>query len=269
VDGGKPAEALRGKAFGRRHSAWSLEVNKMDKAINKITKYLPAFDSQYLQKQFLVMNQLSGAQRIFKRISSTADKEEIKDYIIEVWYSLVFIALAFHVEIEPLGKQGPDLKVSRDGNHAFVEIMRFRKIYPGPPEFNLSDGRETLSDYGNIKRDVEKAFGKILNKFSQVGNGNSIIAIWNDDGDMDDIHVKTAVMKLVEDANKKIILLPEGLFAVIYGSEWVHIGDKKQLYCFPLKRSQHSYQATWQKELESMTIREFINKALNKLQEDF
>ncbi len=238
--------------------------NKMDKAINKIIQYLPAFDSQYLQKQFLVINQFPGAQRIFKRISSTADKEEIKDYIIEVWHSLAFIALAFHVEIEPLGKRGPDLKVSRNGNHAFVEIMRFRKIYPGPPEFNLSDGQKTLSNYGNIKRDVEKAFGKILNKFSQVGNENSIIAIWNDDEDMHEIHVKTAVMKLVEDANEKKLLLPEGLFTVLYASKWVHVDDKKQLYCFPLKRSQHPYQATWQKELESMTIKEFINTALSK-----
>ena len=158
----------------------------MDKAINKIIQYLPNFDSQYLQKQFLVINQLPGAQRIFKRISSTADKEEIKDYIIEIWYSLAFVGLSFNVEIEPLGKQGPDLKVSRDDNHAFVEIMRFRKVYSGPPEFNLSDGQEILSDYGDIYRDVEKAFRKILNKFSQIGQENSIIAIWNDDGNMEE-----------------------------------------------------------------------------------
>ncbi len=238
----------------------------MDKAINKIIQYLPNFDSQYLQKQFLVINQLPGAQRIFKRISSTADKEEIKDYIIEIWYSLAFVGLSFNVEIEPLGKQGPDLKVSRDDNHAFVEIMRFRKVYSGPPEFNLSDGQEILSDYGDIYRDVEKAFRKILNKFSQIGQENSIIAIWNDDGDMEEAHVKTAVAKLSEDATKNIFSLPEGLFSILYGSEWVHIGDKKQLYCFPLKRLQHSYQKTWQKELESSTIKELINNALNKLQ---
>ena len=238
----------------------------MDKAINKIIQYLPNFDSQYLQKQFLVINQLHRAQRIFKRISSTADKEEIKDYIIEIWYSLAFVGLSFNVEIEPLGKQGPDLKISRDDNHAFVEIMRFRKVYPGPPEFNLSDGKEILSDYGDIHRDVEKAFRKILNKFSQIGKENSIIAIWNDDGDMEESHVKTAVAQLAEDATKNIFSLPEGLFSILYGSEWVHIGDKKQLYCFPLKRLQHSYQKTWRKELESSTLKELINKALNKLQ---
>jgi hypothetical protein len=238
----------------------------MNKAINKIIQYLPNFDSQYLQKQFLVVNQLPGAQRIFKRISSTADKEEIKDYIIEIWYSLAFVGLSFNVEIEPLGKQGPDLKISRDDNHAFVEIMRFRKVYLGPPEFNLSDGQEILSGYGDIYRDVEKAFRKILNKFSQIGKENSIIAIWNDDGDMEEAHVKTAVAKLSEDATKNIISLPEGLFSILYGSEWVHLCDKKQLYCFPLKRLQHSYQKTWQKELESSTLKELINKALNKLQ---
>jgi len=238
----------------------------MDKAINKIIQYLPNFDSQYLQKQFLVINQLHRAQRIFKRISSTADKEEIKDYIIEIWYSLAFVGLSFNVEIEPLGKQGPDLKISRDDNHAFVEIMRFRKVYSGPPEFNLSDGKEILSDYGDIHRDVEKAFRKILNKFSQIGKENSIIAIWNDDGDMEESHVKTAVAQLAEDATKNIFSLPEGLFSILYGSEWVHIGDKKQLYCFPLKRLQHSYQKTWRKELESSTLKELINKALNKLQ---
>ena len=236
----------------------------MDKAINKIIQYLPNFDSQYLQKQFLVINQLPGAQQIFKRISSTADKEEIKDYIIEIWYSLAFVGLSFNVEIEPLGKQGPDLKISRDDNHAFVEIMRFRKVYPGPPEFNLSDGQEMLSDYGDIHRDVEKAFRKILNKFSQIGKENSIIAIWNDDGDMEEAHVKTAVAKLSEDATKNIFSLPEGLFSILYGSEWVHLCDKKQLYCFPLKRLQHSYhQKTWQKELESSTIKELINNAIS------
>ena len=72
--------------------------------------------------------------------------------------------------------------------------------------------------------------------------------------------------KLSEDASKNIFSLPEGLFSILYGSEWVHIDDKKQLYCFPLKRLQHSYQKTWQKELESSTIKELINNALNKLQ---
>lgn len=238
----------------------------MDNAINKIVQYLSDVDHYYLQKQFTAVNKLSGAYRIFQRINSTSNKHEIKDYIIEVWFSLAFVGLSFQVEIEPLGKQGPDLKISRDGNHAFVEIMRFRKVYPGPPEFNVSDGQETLPDYGNIYRDVEKAFRKILNKFYQVGEENSVIAIWNDDGDMNETHVKTAAVQLEEGAIKNIFSLPKGLFSILYGSDWVRLSDKKQLYCFPLKRSQHSYQVKWQKELESSTINELINTALNKLQ---
>jgi hypothetical protein len=239
----------------------------MDGIVNKTIKYLPEFDPDYLQKQFKSVNKILNSSRIFKRISSTKDNEQIKDYIVEIWFSLAFAGLGFDLEIEPLGKKDPDLKISRDDRQAFVEIRRFRKIYSGPPEIDISDNKEILlelPEYGNIHRDVEKAFRKIISKFTQVGKENSIIAIWNDDGDMEETHIRTAVAKLVEDGFKNIIPIPEGLFCVLYGSEWAHVGDEKQLYCFPLKRSQHSYQETWQKELESSTLKKLINKGISR-----
>jgi len=208
----------------------------MEKALQKASELDEHFNMPWFRKLFERVQQMPGANRLFLRIASVSDKEQLNDYFAEVVYALVFAGLGFQVEIEPFGRKGPDLKVSRDGHQVVVEITRFRKIYPGPPEFDLSDENEEseLSDYGNLHRDVRKSFEKLLSKFSQVADKQSIIAIWNDDGDLEEFEVEIAVIRLSTNATRPILGVPNGLLFVTYGSQWVRAGDHKQLYCFPV-----------------------------------
>jgi hypothetical protein len=121
---------------------------------------------------------------------------------------LIFAGLHFDVQIEPLGRRGPDLKVSRDNHEAFVEVTRFRKVSSGPPPLDLSDENLVLQVYGNPLRDIQKTFDKLVAKFRQVQDAQAIIAIWNDDGDLEELEVQAAVVNLWEDASSGILQLP-------------------------------------------------------------
>ena len=234
----------------------------MDKALQKIAQFGNQYAIQWVQKQFERIQRMSGANRIFRRIASASDKEQLDDYLAEVLYALVFAGLEFRVEIEPFGSKGPDLKVSRACHSAAVEVTRFRKMYPGPPVLDLEDENLRLPEYGNPPRDIRKAFEKILAKFSQIENEQAIIAIWNDDEDLEELEVATAVNDMRRDAHRRVLSLPSGLLFVLYGSKWVRAGDHKQLYCFPLRHVEQPYQATWQQELDTSTVSELIQRAL-------
>ncbi len=235
----------------------------MDKALEKIKQFFPN-DFQFYQKQFKVIEKIPGANRIFKRISTTLDKEQIKDYLNEVRYTLIFKGLGFAIEkIEPWGKEGPDLEISRNEHYLIIEIMRFKKVYPGPPEFDIS--MEYISDYGDIQRDITKAINKIYAKLFQINKGNeeSIIAIWNDDEDMNETHVKTAVNILIDDAAKNIYEIPDHLLFILYGSKWISTRSRQQLYCFPLRNLNQAYQMNWIKEITSSIVSELIQYAMS------
>lgn len=231
----------------------------MEKALIRASE-LPGGILAY-REQFERVQKMPGANRIFSRIALAPDQEQLQDYIAEMTYALIFAGLGFQVKVEPLGAAGPDLGVTRDGHTAIVEIMRFRKIYLGPPSFE-SDNDYTLHEYGNPARDVRKAAQKLVGKFRQVGAESGIIAVWNDDGDMESDHVRTAVNVMTEDAELKALIPPESLLFVLYGSQWVRIGDRRQLYCFPWQRNPPQYLISWQAELQARTVREHLWYAL-------
>jgi len=226
----------------------------IDKAINKLVEFLdePVFETYRLWLDRI--RSMPGANGLFERIAVAADQETLCDYLAEALYILVFTGLGFQVEIEPYGKKGPDLKVSRDRNEAVVEITRFRTVHPGPPILNLSDVNAILSEYGNPARDIRKAIRKISKKFLQVGSEKSIIAIWNDDEDMEELEVEAAVHDLRNEES-----LPDGLLFIVYGSKWI---GRKQLHCFPFRHSIDPHYALWQREFDSSIASEVIQQAL-------
>lgn len=211
----------------------------MDRAFNnaiaKVTEFFEEETArQVYQQWFKYILEMPGVRQWFKRVASASDKEQLMDYLAEVRYALIFAGLGFEVEIEPLGKKGPDLKVSRDDNQALIEVKRFKKVFPGPPELDLSNEQALLSVYGDSKRDIRKVFSKILDKFRQVTDHESIIAIWNDDEDMEELEVGAAVKSIRGDAYANRLKLPSGLSFVLYGSKWVGGVENKQLFCFPI-----------------------------------
>jgi len=197
-------------------------------------------------------SRMPGAPRKLSRIAHAADSEQLADYLAEIGFALIFAALGFTVEIEPLGNKGPDLRISRDGRSSMVEVLRFKHVYPGPPEFKETD--LFLASYGNTRRDSLKALQKMQDKFRQLASGDSFLAIWNDDGDMEEADVLTAAHMLRDDTEAGILQLPPGLAFILYGSAWVRSSNNQQLYCFPLRRRLPDHQTQWMSELEHLRV---------------
>ena len=232
----------------------------MDKALTNVRQLLGDQAAQRYREYFQRIQHMPGVNRVFNRIASATDKEQLADYLVEIQYALIFAGLNFQVEFEPSGSKGPDLGIARDSQVAGVEIARFRKVFPGPPMLDLSDENLILPEYGNPPRDIRKAFEKILSKFSQVANQQGVIAIWNDDEDLEEVETETAVNDIRRDASQGILSLARGLLFVLYGSQWI---GNKQLHCFPFRHLEQPQQ-TWQIELETATVEQHIRRALSQ-----
>lgn len=233
----------------------------MEKAITNITRFFVNEDVHFMIDCFNIIQGLKGANRIFKHIAKTNDKEQIEDYFAEIKFALVFKGLGYSLEFEPLGRKGPDLGISRNGDKITVEVTRFRKMFPGPP---ATDSSNDMESYGNIKRDTKKAFRKIIKKFSQTSSYDSIIALWNDDEDLEEIEVGEAVNDLCKDKNKNNISIPDELSFVIYVSKWVNVRLNQQIYCFPLHSSLSENNKKLMNDLEKSRVSYLINSALNR-----
>ncbi len=189
----------------------------------------------------------------FSRSARVRDLEELCDCMCEFMYALLFLSLGFEVKAEPTGDKGPDFAVSRDGRNAMLECTRFRHIHSGPPVSSLNDPQLRAGFYGDLERDTRKALQKIMGKFPQVEGNNALIAIWNDDGDLEELEVSDAVHQLRIDADAGRFRLPTGLQAVIYGSDWKQLRDRKQIYCFETRRTE-PHLSEWLEELKALDV---------------
>jgi hypothetical protein len=235
---------------------------QLEKALQNISGLFGTAIADSWRAPFELVGHMPGAQRKLACIASTGNKEAVADYLAEITYILIFAGLGFEIVIEPLGKKGPDLEVSRDGKRVLVEVAHFRTIHQGPPHLTSEDGSSlndlVFTEYGNPQRDVTKAWSKILEKFGQVRDLESIIALWNDDEDMEELEVEAAVCDLVMDAMKGIQKLPKGLMFVLYGSSWVR---RQQFYCFPLHVVEKPYDM-WEDELQVSRASQLVAKAI-------
>lgn len=234
----------------------------MNKAIQTIGEFYDDHARRIIQGYFLLLQGMPGSNRIFKRITSSTNREQIEDYLAEVRYALIFAHIGFDVEIEPLGDKGPDLQVSREGYKTIVEVKRLRKVFPGPPVFGFSGDDFLFPEYGDVKRDTRKAFEKIISKFSQLGNEDSIIAIWNDEEELDEIEISFAVTNLRSDAGRNILKLPDGLQFLLYGSKWI---GQTQFMSFAFQPLEQRYQFL-QRELEGGVVGQLVQNALVQLE---
>lgn len=237
----------------------------MEDGLENVSKLRGKCTAQTLRPRFKRVRAMPGAGRLFKRIASTPDADQLGDYLAEIRYALVFAGLRFQVEVEPQGKDGPDLGISRDNHYAVVEVMRFRKVYQGPPTLDVTRELGVFPEYGNPPRDIQKTFDKIIAKFRQVQNGESIIAIWNDDEDLEEPEAEAATAYVRDATAQGTLNPPSGLLFVLYGSNWIKIKNRRQLYCFPVRCPAQGHQQTWQQELESSTVEQLVQRALAQL----
>ena len=62
-----------------------------------------------------------------------------------------------------------------------------------PPVLDLECDDLELPGHGNPPRDIRKAAEKIRAKFPQIGSEQAIIAIWNDEEELEELEVEAAV----------------------------------------------------------------------------
>jgi len=210
------------------------------------------------------LNRMSGANRLFKRIAYARDVQQLDDCRAEILYALMFAGLAFDVAIEPEGAEGPDLSVCRDGHSAAVEVTRFRKMHQGPLTATPADMPEILPVYGDPLRDVRKVREKVTSKFRQLREGTGIVAIWNDDGNLEELEARQGVGEIARDAATGVLSVPPNVFLVTYASERTNVSQKlQQVYCFGLRAECPDYQRRWSRELESSSVQQLLRQALS------
>lgn len=187
-----------------------------------------------------------GSESLFGRITSAGGKGEAEDYLAELRFALVFEHLGFAVEIEPLGREGPDLGISRGDVAAIVEVARFRPMYLDPPE----PAGDLLAEYGDFERDVTKSLEKLVGKFRQLDGELSVIAIWNDDDALEELEMSEAV-RIAAGLDD----LPPSLRFVLYGSAWHR--PWRELLCYSLRPVDDQVQQ-WMNDLQAVRMSEAL-----------
>ena len=203
-----------------------------------------------------------GGDRKIDQIARCEDHEQLLDFLAEVRFCMVFLGLGCSTVFEPMGKKGPDLLVTNGSSELIVEVRRFRKVHHGPP-IASEDGPWELVEYGDSMRDTRKSIQAIMDKFEQIHTAKkAVIAIWNDDGDLEEPEVEEAVRSFAEDANNGVVTLPVGLQFVLYGSPWGPAGIARQLYCYPLTRIADGFTQALIEDLEADTVSGLIARDL-------
>lgn len=235
----------------------------MERALRRIQVLAGDQRAETMEPFFEQLNRMPGANRLFKRIASARDVQQLDDYRAEILYALIFAGLSFDVAVEPKGAKGPDLSVCRDGHLVAVEVTRFRKMHEGPPMASPSDMPKIFQPYGDPLRDVRKVRDKVASKFRQLREGTGIVAIWNDDGDLEELEARQGVAEIAHDAVTGVLTVPPDVFLVIYASEWTYCREQQQVYCFELRPELPDYHRRWAKELASSSVQQLLQQALS------
>ena len=131
----------------------------IERACDRISELRGPAHAAFWRRYFAGIKTCEGSPSLFKRIAKAADSDQLGDCLVEGVFAALFLSAAFSVSIIPPSTQErrPDLRVSRDGLTAVVEIRHYRYKHPGPPLMDLDKCRrmgETpiLSLYGDYER---------------------------------------------------------------------------------------------------------------------
>lgn len=191
------------------------------------------------------------ADALFNKLKSAPRIERLNDYLAEMKFGILFEDLGFQTEIVPENDgPTPDLLVARDGQRAFVEVKHFRRVPEGTPEAEkIYINQAFFKKFGSPERDVMKALLRIRDKYRQVrGREPGIIALWNDDEEIEAIEVGEAVAALVRNDRN----IPRNLLFVLFGSAWVNPGSEQFLHCYPFGSDGAKAYGRWMRELEGL-----------------
>ncbi len=227
----------------------------MAKATQRIQALCDGSDATLLGTWLSKAQTWPNSSAFLHLVATAVDSETLLDHVATLRYSLIFRGLGFLPTFEPTGSQGSDLLITRDGTSATVEVTRFRPVNPGPPtltEEKFLGDEWLLEKYGDPQRDVAKCLRKVRDKFRQATAPHAVIAVWNDDGALEEIEMHIGLRNLQEDPR-----LPAGLEFVVYGT----LGHSR-LYSFPMKPNLDAPFQEWAQQIASVTVPAAVNAAL-------
>lgn len=239
-------------------------------ALGTVKSLLPSWGADHALAMLGRIASMSGGDHTLRYLANSTDQEQFLDRFIEALYAFVFDGLGFSVEFLPRGRSGADLRIKNPEREYHAEVSRFRHRYPGPPELPegfLTDDHYTLPSYGDPVRDSRKAYQKLLDEIAQLPQADSIVAIWNDDGDMEDLEVRSAVAQLRGDLRRQLMPKLRWVKFVVYGSEWVgcdFLNKPVQFHCLPLSASFQEKEYEWVRSLEKLTYRHLLATSIQK-----
>lgn len=235
------------------------------RADQRMREVLPTRQAESLVRLVGFVRSVKGSDAKFKRFAGAKTAEEVFDIHAEITYALIFMGVGFGAEFEPLGEEGPDLMVTRDGHSAYVEVKRFRSSgAPRPRDLCDPDGIPILQPYGNPQKDIAKVRAELMRKFRQVRDGHGIVAFWSDNDDLEDIEFAFAVTDVREDVYNQIQTVPEGFLFSVFASDSMAVSQHQQIYCRSVSPLQEPY-STWGCDLEFSLVDDCIRSALRML----
>jgi len=235
----------------------------MRRALEKIAALQGAQHARELEPFLARIEKMEGAGRLFKRIADAGDVDAMDDHLATARYALMLAGLAFEVVVEPTGREGPDLSIARDGHSAAVEVTRFRKMHEGPSASGPGNMPDILLEYGDPLRDIRKVRDKVTSKFRQLRKGTGLVAIWNDDGDLEELEAYEGVAEIAHEAMTGVLSVPPGLFLVAYATHWWNPRVRPQVHCFELQPNCPPHLRQWKADLEASLVRDLMRRAIS------
>jgi hypothetical protein len=173
------------------------------------------------------------------------------DDIAAIRFGLAFAMSRFDVECEPLGDNGPDLAIFRDGETACVEVRRLR---PLPTDVYESDGigEDTLSRYGKPSRDIKKVIDEITGKFRQLVGKRGIVALWSNNDRYEELEFQVAMRSISDEVTEQCRRLPDDILFCAFRAPWRAPASGHLVYCEEFRGLSEPF-SLWAQELESFS----------------
>jgi hypothetical protein len=197
-------------------------------------RYVPLIDT---------VKKMKGVNGLFKEVLNF-NNTRMPDFIVELVFASYFCEEGYIVEFVPRseGEITPDLHISKNELRGYVEIKHIHKKHDGPGSVVLKDFKEIPEDeflemYGDHVRDERYCRDKILEGFQQIQQYSGlkatdamIVAIWNSDGDLDDLNMKFTITNLIDERSEFDKM--QNNKWIIFGSPWYSLRKNTQFHIF-------------------------------------
>lgn len=241
----------------------------LQQAFQRIERTFDSSSAREWLKQLQILAAVNKGGRILRRIRQASHEEQLKDGLTEARFAVCLYGMGFEVEVEPLGKSGPDLRATCEAGSALVEITRLQSTDEDITEIDPDNIPEMLPVTGDVKRDIRRVRQKIAGKFPQLKTEDpSILVIWNDHDAIMDPHAKTAVHQLVLDSASGAASTPLELHFIVYGSKWASFPMHTQFYTYNLHVPESPFFHNWRLEWEKSTVGQLVQAALARWEKE-